>query len=110
MAREYSFYNSVAYENAEQIKTTPGRLLRFFGYNSLGSAQWIQVHNAITTPADTAVPIISIAVAASSNFDWDCEWLQAAWYFSNGIYICNSTTGPTKTLGAADCWFNVIYA
>jgi hypothetical protein len=73
----------------------------------LGSAQFIQLHDAAALPADTAVPEVFITVPASSNFSIDFG--QYGRTFVNGIVICNSTTGPTKTIGAANCWFDVQY-
>jgi hypothetical protein len=96
---------STAYETSHVVKATGGRLWGFSGYNSKGSAQFIQVHDAASLPADTAVPAVVITVAASSNFsiDFGTHGRQ----FATGIVICNSSTGPTKTIGSADCWFDV---
>lgn len=94
--------HSTAYETSRQFSDAPVTLHGLVGYNS-GSAQFIQLHDSATTPAESAIPVITFAVAAASNFS-----LAAAMRglrFSNGLYVCNSSTGPTKTLGSADCFF-----
>ena len=105
--RALSNSTSVAYETNRVAKATPGTLYKVTGYNSLASAQFIQLHNAASLPADTAVPVAVITVAASSNFSFDFSDIGR--YFSTGIVLCNSTTGPTKTIGSANCWFDVQY-
>jgi hypothetical protein len=98
---------STAYEASRVIKITPGTVYKISVYNSLGSAQWIQLHNATSLPADTAVPVVTATIATIANLFLD--WADIGRYFSTGIVICNSTTGPTKTIGAANCWFDVQY-
>jgi hypothetical protein len=98
---------STAYEASRVVKATPGTLLGFSGYNSNASTQFIQVHDATALPANGVAPKILLSAAGSSPFSFDLGTYGRA--FANGIVICNSSTGPTKAIGAADCWFDVQY-
>lgn len=100
--------NSVALAASLIAKASKGSMYRAFGYNSLAGTQFIQVHDSATLPADTAVPILVIAVAASSP--WQIDLNGIGFPFQNGIVLCNSTTGPTKTIGAANNLFTVLYS
>ena len=82
-------------------KAAPGNLYKFWGVNGNASTRYIQVFNATSAPADGAIPLLApIPVASGASFLLDLA--PYARYFSTGIYICNSTTMVTKTLGSAD--------
>lgn len=95
---------SAAYEASRVIKATPGILFGLNIYNSKGSAQFIQLHDATAVPTDAAVPVEVLTVPATSNLT--ISFGEHGKAFGLGIVVCNSSTGPTKTIGSADCWFS----
>lgn len=97
-------HHSNAYEIGSLIKSGPGRLYGFTAYSSNVAAQWIQLFDLATAPASGAVPVAAFKVAAASHIN--IGYLPARTFLS-GIWIGNSTTGPTYTAGAADTFFDV---
>lgn len=98
---------TTAYVASFQVKAGPGKLYGMTGYNSKGSAQWVQIFDSLLLPADGAVPAVTFTVATVANFAIDFGIYGRA--FKNGIYVVNSSTGPTKTIGSADCWVDAQY-
>ena len=99
--------STTAYAASLIVKASAGVLYIVTGFNSRSSGQFIQIFDSATLPADTSVPKIIFYVESNSNFSFDLGVYGRA--FSSGIVVCNSSTGPTKTIGAADCWFDVQY-
>lgn len=106
--KNLSYSDSAAYVASQIAKAAPGTVFRISGYSSNAAAQFIQLHDAATLPADTAVPKIVFKVAAAGNFDYDFG--EKGRYCGTGIVVSNSSTGPTKTIGVADTWFNIEYS
>lgn len=98
---------STAYVASQVVKASTGFLVGLTGYNSKNVGQFIQIHDSATLPADTAIPAAIVWVSPQSSFSLDLGTYGRN--FVNGIVICNSSTGPTKTIGSADCWFDVQY-
>jgi hypothetical protein len=86
------------------IKATPGNLYNLNVYNDKAAAQYIQLHDAAALPADTAVPVFTFSVPTKGTVNIPLS-IFGKW-FANGIVVCNSSTGATKTIGSADCWFD----
>lgn len=98
--------HSNIYEASHVVKSGPGKLYGFQGYNS-GAAQFILVLDATSLPANGAVPCFPIAVAATSVFS--AFFGDTGRAFEQGIILANSSTAPTLTIGAADCFFDAQY-
>jgi Na+-transporting NADH:ubiquinone oxidoreductase subunit NqrA len=89
--------------------TTTNQHLRCFditGYNNSATDQFVQVHDTAALPADGAVPIAT--VLAPAGFQFGLSW-AAGRLFANGIVVCNSSTAVTKTIGSANCLFDITY-
>lgn len=97
---------SSAYESARQAKAVAANLISINGYNSKATAQFIQIHNSAAAAAEGAAPVDFFVAPAQSAFFYQPNG-DVGDAYSTGIYVCNSSTGPTKTLGSADCWFRV---
>lgn len=80
------------------------QLVGFTVLNTNASAQYIQIFDATTLPADGLVPDTVVSVPATSSAPF--LWIPPRKMFE-GIVLCNSSTPDTKTLGSADCFFDV---
>lgn len=97
------------------VSGRPAKVIMLKGYNS-GPLQFLQLHDSVAEPVDEASganlgakPMSFQAIAANDNFSLVipvCGLPETV----NGLYVCNSSTGPYKTVGAADCWFEVYIA
>ena len=91
--------HSTALENDRQIATGAGRLLQLSVYNDKATAQYIQLHDVAAAPNDGAVPFFIFEIAPKTLAS------IVAKSFTLGLYVCNSSTAATKTIGGNDCWF-----
>lgn len=100
-----------AYTNAKQASfIVPGNLLVYGWtvYNTKAANQFLNVFAASALPADGAVPLFSWVLAANSGITF--SWAPNGRRFHAGLVLCNSSTDATKTIGAADCFFDVQYS
>lgn len=98
---------SNALENSRIVKAGAGLLFGLSGFNNKGSAQFIQIFDSATVPADGVVPVVVLTVPTVANFSLD--WVFPGRFFVRGIVITNSSTAATKTIGSADCWIDAQY-
>jgi hypothetical protein len=98
--------NSGALANSLVVKVDNAYLYGFHVHSTKATAQYIMVFDAQTLPNENAVTPLTFAIGA--NADLDELWIPPR-FFQAGIVICNSTTDTLKTIGSADCWFDVNY-
>lgn len=79
----------------------------FTVYSTKSSAQYLNMFDADALPADGATPIFSWALSANNGVG--ISWAPRGREFHAGLVLCNSSTDATKTLGSADCLFDVQY-
>lgn len=100
--------SSTAYATSLVGKASAGTLFAVSIYNSSTSAQFYQLHDAASLPANTAVPKSIIRIPAQGTGGWDFGLRGRP--FATGIVIANSSTGPTLTVGSADSYFDAVVA
>lgn len=99
-ARKVPNSGGATYVTNQVIATKAVKLVSLAVYNS-GAAKFIQLHETATLPADGAVPAYPPIAIAGTTF-LVIDFGNAGVDF-DALTICNSSTGPTKTIGAADC-------
>lgn len=99
---------SNVYANALLVKSGPGLLFGFSVYNSKNAAQFVQVFDSHDAPAAGAVPDAVFTVATVAHLA--VSYIFPGRFHKYGIWIVNSSTGPTLTAGLADCFFDAQYA
>jgi len=97
---------SVALANSLIVKASAGKLYTVHIQNG-ATAQFFQISNTATVPADATIPIHVIRLAA--NEFREIDFTSFGNYFATGITVCNSTTLATKTIGAADSWITALF-
>jgi hypothetical protein len=97
---------SSALEASRVTLAGSGRVYGFTVYNSNAAAQFILVFDQSTVPADGETADVVLKAPAGDVLG--VNWLPGRW-FRSGCVLCNSSTAPTKTVGAADCFFDVQY-
>jgi len=90
--------NSNGLSNAIQAAAAPARLFSVTCYNNTAGVIYLQCHDKASAAAEGDAPklLVKILPDTTGGFDW-----SSARIFSNGIYICSSSTAATKTLGGA---------
>jgi hypothetical protein len=73
----------------------PLRLQTATVYNAALSLRWVQFHNALSAVPNGASADLILPVAGQSVATLD---FRQGPFFSNGLYVCASTTDTTKTL------------
>lgn len=89
------------------IKASAGTLYKLDVLNTNVADQVIQLYNSASLPSDGAVPAIVLKVKTGEHKEFN--WRHFGRRFTTGIVVGNSSTVATKTIGAADCWFNAEY-
>lgn len=100
--------SSTVNEASKVLKASAGKLHSLSGYNAKVSAQFIQIFNSATVPADATAPDLVFTVPASSNFSLDLG--MPGLPMSTGISVSNSSTQATKTIGSADVYYTAVVA
>jgi hypothetical protein len=94
------------WDNDLLAKSVSGVLLGFYGSNK-GSDQYVMLFDSAASVSNGTAPSIHpIFISGADNFFMEVP--VRGMHFTNGLYIANSTTDTTLTLGSADCWFTVV--
>jgi hypothetical protein len=96
--------HSQAFAASIVAKVGPGICYGFTVFNSNVASQFVLLFDAVSVPANGAVPCMPFTVATVSNLG--VNYLPGR-TFLYGCVLVNSSTAATLTIGAADCFFDV---
>lgn len=97
---------SRALEASRIVLAGAGRVFGFTVYNSNVAAQFVLVFDqgSVPTNGETADVVLNVPAADARGVNW----IPGRW-FRSGCVLVNSSTAPTLTAGAADCFFDAQY-
>jgi len=95
------------YQEERVVVGSPVILAGIGGFNS-GTDQFIQIHDSAVSLTGTQRPLDFIRVAQNENFSITYQDIGGL-KLINGLYICNSSSGTSRVIGAQDCWFTAHY-
>lgn len=99
------FTNTSGGLEASRVEDGLCRLFYVIARSTAAAAQEIQIFDAAALPADGAAPVMSLKVPADSQVSIDFG--PGGRLMREGVVVCNSSTVATKTIGAADCLFDI---
>jgi hypothetical protein len=99
-------YVSRKLESSAIVKTGDGQLFGLTVTNTNAATQFLLGFDAQTLPGDGAVPLFAYKLPAADALP--LTWIPGRTFFA-GLILCNSSTQGSKTIGAADCLFDVQY-
>lgn len=99
--------SNTTWDNDLLVSAVGTVMLGLLGSSKNVADQYIMVFDSASAVSDgTAPKIHPLYIAATDNFY--IEIPVRGMEFANGIYIANSSTNTTLTLGSADCWFTAV--
>jgi hypothetical protein len=113
-----SYASTVALGTSLVVKAAPGKIMKVSGYLGVvgtdGYARFLQVHNAVSLPANTSVPMFSLPIdtrssAGPTKFEYEFA-VNFGLYANTGLVLAISSTGPTLTLDTVySAWMQASY-
>lgn len=101
-------YTSARLEASAFIKSGAGRLYGLTVTNTNAATRYVQLFDkGATIPAEGAVPFASWQLNTGQSLS--VSYGTIGRYFGAGLWVLNSTTQATKTLGSADSLIDVQY-
>ena len=84
---------------------TPEHVVEIHVKNVTAGAKFLQIHNAVSLPANTAVPEFVWDLASSGE---KTVRFTVPHFFDVGIVIASSSTGPTLTISATNDLYGTV--
>jgi len=101
-------YSSSAAEASAVAVAEEAFLDEVVATNTTAGVLYLHVFASATVPADTAAPVVCVAIPATSTVSWDPRGPLGE-KFDSGISVCLSSTAATKTVAGAVGVFTVRY-
>jgi hypothetical protein len=99
--------SNTTWDNDLLVSAVGTVMLGLLGSSKSAGSQYVMVFDSASAVSNgTAPKIHPIFIGSEDNFY--IEIPVRGMEFLNGIYIANSSTDTTLTIGSADCWFTAV--